>query len=43
VSDQDLRGAAQKKQAYFDKQSEVAEPVEPRRGEIVRFKKVQNG
>jgi integrase len=42
VNDQDLKEAAQKKQAYFDRQTKTAEPLDPRKGEIVSFRKAQN-
>ena len=37
VSDQDLKEAAQKKQAYFEKQ-DVVEPSDPRQGEVIQFR-----
>jgi len=40
VSDQDLRDAAQKKQAYFESQDGVL--VTPRQGEVVEFRQAQN-
>jgi len=40
ASDQDLKEAAQKKQAYFEKQD--LELIDPRRGEVVQFKQAQN-
>ena len=36
VSDQDLRDAAQKKQAYFESQDGVL--VTPRHGEVIEFR-----
>jgi integrase len=42
VSDQDLKEAAQKKQAYLEKQESKAEPIDPRRGEVIPFKQAQN-
>lgn len=41
VSDQDLREAAQKKQAYFEKQ-DATELSDPGRGEVIRFRQAQN-
>ena len=41
VSDQDLKEAAQKKQAYFEKQD--LELIDPGRGEVVQFRQAQNG
>jgi hypothetical protein len=43
VSDQDLKEAAQKKQAYHEKQNRLTEQIESRRGEIIPFKQAQNG
>jgi hypothetical protein len=40
VSDQDLKEAAQKKQAYFEKQDALLE--RPERGEVVQFRQVQS-
>jgi integrase len=40
ASDQDLREAAQKKQAYFERQETTL--VEPGRGELIEFKQAQN-
>lgn len=42
VSDQDLKEAAQKKQAYLEKQESKGEPIDPRRGEVIPFKQAQN-
>ncbi len=42
VSDQDLREAALKKQAYFEKQ-DTMEPIDSGRGEVIRFRQAQNG
>jgi integrase len=42
VSDQDLKEAAQKKQAYLEKQESKAEQIDPRRGEVIPFKQAQN-
>jgi len=42
VSDQDLREAAQKKQAYFEKQDSKSEPVDQKRGEVIQLKQAQN-
>jgi integrase len=41
VTDQDLKEAAQKKQAYFEKQ-DLLEPIEPKRGEVVQLRQAQN-
>ena len=41
TSDQDLKEAAQKKQAYFEKQD--LEPVDSGRGEVVQFRQTENG
>ncbi len=41
TSDQDLKEAARKKQAYFEKQD--LELIDPRRGEVVQFRQAQNG
>jgi hypothetical protein len=41
VSDQDLKEAAQKKQAYFEKQG--LELIDAGRGEVVQFRQAQNG
>ncbi len=41
VNDQDLRDAAQKKQAYFEKQEPV-ELSDPGRGEVIQFRQAQN-
>jgi integrase len=41
VSDQDLRDAAWKKQAYFERQN-VAEPSDPGRGEVIQFSQAKN-
>jgi hypothetical protein len=40
ASDQDLREAAQKKQAYFERQETAL--VEPGRGEVIEFRQAQN-
>ena len=40
ASDQDLREAAQKKQAYFDRQETTL--VEPGRSEVIEFRQAQN-
>jgi integrase len=42
ISDQDLKEAAQKKQAYLEKQESKAEPIELRRGEVIPFHQAQN-
>ncbi len=42
VSDQDLREAAQKKQAYFEKQNSKAEPIDQKRGEVIQLNQAQN-
>jgi integrase len=42
VSDQDLREAAQKKQAYFEKQDSMSEPIDQKRGEVIQLKQAQN-
>jgi len=42
VSDQDLKEAAKKKQAYHEKLNAVVEPLQNSRGEIIPFKKAQN-
>jgi integrase len=42
VSDQDLKEAAKKKQAYHEKQNAAVESFHNSRGEIVPFKKTQN-
>jgi hypothetical protein len=41
VNDQDLREAARKKQAYFERQTEV-ELSAPEKGEVIQFKQAQN-
>jgi len=41
VSDQDLKEAAQKKQAYFEKQ-DAMELSDPGRGEVIQFRQAQN-
>lgn len=41
VSDQDLKEAARKKQAYFEKQ-DVVELSNPGRGEVIEFRQAQN-
>jgi len=41
VSDQDLKDAAQKKQAYFEKQ-DATELSDAERGEIIQFRQAQN-
>ena len=41
VNDQDLREAAQKKQAYFERQR-ATELTDHRHGEVVEFKQAQN-
>ena len=41
TSDQDLKEAAQKKQAYFERQD--SELTDPRRGEVVQFRQARNG
>lgn len=43
VSDQDLKEAAQKMQAYHEKLSSATEPQESKRGEVIPFKEAQNG
>jgi integrase len=43
VSDQDLKEAAKKKQAYHEKQNGLVEQIEIRRGEVIPFRQVQNG
>jgi hypothetical protein len=40
VSDQDLKEAAQNKQAYFEKHE--LELIDPRRGEVIQFRQAQN-
>jgi len=40
VSDQDLKEAAPKKQAYFEKQDALLE--RPERGEVIQFRQAQN-
>jgi integrase len=42
VSDQDLKEAAKKKQAYHERLTEALEPLQDSRGEIIPFKKAQN-
>ena len=42
VSDQDLKEAAQKKQAYFEKQELKSEPIDPIRGEVIPFRQARN-
>lgn len=42
VSDQDLKEAAIKKQAYHDRQNTSVDP-EQKRGEVITFKKAKNG
>jgi integrase len=43
VSDQDLKEASRKKQAYHERQRAVQEIFDQRRGEIIPFQQVQNG
>ena len=43
VSDQDLREASRKKQAYHERQRIIQESFDQRRGEIIPFQQVQNG
>jgi integrase len=43
VSDQDLKEAAKKKQAYHQKQNGLVEQIEIRRGEVIPFRQAQNG
>ena len=38
VSDQDLREAAKKKHAYHEKQKEVTETIDVKRGEVISLK-----
>ena len=38
VSDQDLRDAAKKKHAYHEKQKEVTEAIDVKRGEVISLK-----
>jgi hypothetical protein len=40
ASDQDLREAARKKQAYFERQETTL--VEPGRGEVIELRQAQN-
>jgi integrase len=42
VSDQDLKEAAKKKQAYQEKLNAAVEPPQDSRGEIIPFKKAHN-
>ena len=42
VSDQDLKEAARKKQAYHEKLNAAVEPLQDSRGEIIPFKRAQN-
>jgi len=42
VSDQDLKEAAKKKQAYHEKLNAAVEPLQDSRGEIIPFKRAQN-
>jgi len=42
VSDQDLREASRKKQAYHERQRIIQESFDQRRGEIIPFKQAQN-
>lgn len=42
VSDQDLKEAAKKKQAYYEKLNAAVEPLQDSRGEIIPFKRAQN-
>ena len=42
VSDQDLREATQKKQAYHEKINAAVESLHESRGEIIPFNKAQN-
>jgi len=41
VSDQDLREAAQKKQAYFDKQNATIKPIGQKRGKLFKQNRKQ--
>jgi integrase len=43
VSDQDLKEAAKKKQAYHEKQNGLVEQIEIRRSEVIPFRQAQNG
>ncbi len=43
VSDQDLKEASRKKQAYHERQRMTQETFDQRRGEIIPFQQVQNG
>ena len=43
VSEQDLKEASRKKQAYHEKQRIDQEKFDQKRGEIIPFKQVQNG
>jgi integrase len=43
VSDQDLKEASRKKQAYHERQRANQETLDQRRGEIIPFQQVQNG
>ena len=40
VSDQDLKEAAQKKHAYFEKQD--LKSIDPKRAEVIQFRQAQN-
>jgi len=42
VSDRDLKEAAQKKQAYFEKQDSMSEPIYQKRGKVIQLKQAQN-
>ena len=42
VSDQDLREASRKKQAYHERQRIIQVNFDQRRGEIISFKQAQN-
>jgi len=43
VSEQDLREASHKKQAYHERQRTIQENFDQRRGEIIPFLQVQHG
>ena len=42
VSDQDLREAAQKKQAYFEKPDATIKPIDQKRGKVIQAKQANN-
>jgi len=42
VSDQDIREAAQKKQAYFERQDATIKPIDQKRGKVIQAKQATN-